>query len=332
MKIIKLFLLVFLSNGALISIAQKSLRYDMLEYYLYSSDDKVYLLEKCKWEPVFYEETVLRKKSIIKTNAPFTVWNRNRIFYCPASKNGQFLEELIDKGGVRNKQKERRVIKASYGGLDFVWVRPKQKYHYLLLGLKGCPLLDSVNVDVKIYKDGFETIKKQINLTMRNDTNNVEGYHKILFDDNETVKDSILHSLKAISECAKGGDKVLIYIALCGASNKDGKYQFLTSESKYDSLKCDYTKTISLDTINAYVNKLEKMGVRACIYIDTNDTKSLIQNLSSMNTICTHMQSYLRSNSFYAHEIVRNWDNMTNSSSRSGDDFHSHYFIIYRRQ
>ena len=303
-KIIKLALLIVLSNVALISMAQKNSQnyYDkiMNSYYLYSSDDKVFSLENHKWVPVFYDETVLNLKSKIKTNASFTVKNHNRIYYCPASQKGQLLGKLIDQGVARNKQKEWTVLHAD---LMDNYVPSKKKYHYLLLGLNECTLSDNVNVDAKLNKGVMERMAKLIHETMDKDTDYVEGYHKILFDDNETIGDSILNSLNAISKAVRRDDMVLIYIAS--------------------------PKPVSLDTINTYVNKLDSVEARSCIYIDTNDTKSLVQNLCNMNSICTYILSVQRSDrSSLADKIVNNWKNVIGLSSRTEDIFNSHYYIV----
>ena len=146
----------------------------------------------------------------------------------------------------------------------------------------------------------MERMAKLIHETMDKDTNYVEGYHKILFDDNETIGDSILNSLNAISKAVRRDDMVLIYIAS--------------------------PKPVSLDTINTYVNKLDSVEARSCIYIDTNDTKSLVQNLCNMNSICTYILSVKRPDISY--KIVNNWKNVASLSYRTEDLYNSHYFIV----
>lgn len=322
MKIAKLLLFVVLTNCAHLLFAQKYYRdnYQTIinSYYLYSSDDKVFYKDQKTWKPVFYEETVLSPDNIIKTNAPFTVKNNKRILFCPASKKGQTLRKLIDQGWIRYKQKEMTAVAANLAGLAFI---PKDKTHYLLLGLKDCPLLDSVSVDEDLVEEAIVKLPDLINETIKRDTNYIEGYHKVLFDDKGTSRDSIFYCLNALADSAKRDDKVLIYIAGPGIPNKDGQYQFLTSDSKYDSLSYNYTNTITADTINTFVNKLAKWHVRACVFIDTNDPKALINNIGNMDSSCVYYINPKRQyGSEYSKEIVKEWERK--------DYFDTRYVII----
>lgn len=265
MKYLKL--ITFLFVCCLITVkAQRisSLSYRISTYYLYSSEDKVFYKKNKKWEPVIYDETMLDRHTMVRSNAPFTVIQGKNLYFCSGTKKARELEELLIMGGKRNTSRVRTGVLASFA----VMKNEKQykKYNYLLYEM------NDANKDVMYWS-------QEINEKVKVDTNSVLGYNKVLFDNNERTRESLLSSIKSMSVNFRGG-VVLLYISANGIKDKYGKYHFIASDTKYDSLSCEYKNTIPVDTINTCLDKLNVMGSSVFVFINTNHPIDLIQDIS----------------------------------------------------
>ena len=289
-------ILLLVSLNYISSFGQRTLKSDF--YRLYSSDDRVYYKNHNKWQPVLYDETKLEDDSKIKTNAPFAVIKGRRILFCPASKDAHKLKELIKMGGKRNSNitktharallitnEIRSLFKDSVDTLiskkhhdSVVIAKPKikkRKYHYLVVDMNGSSK----------FKEDQEPswAEKYLSFALkyifRTDTNNLTGYNKILIEKNETTKDFIYNCLKTLTDSSDYCREVFICFSCPGITDNDGRYHFITSDTKYDSLKCNYVNTLPLDTLNKYISILESKYVDVYVFIDTNSPKDIIRNI-----------------------------------------------------
>ena len=267
-------------------------------YWLYSSDDRVYYRRHNKWQPVLYDETKLEDGSKIKTNAPFAVIKGRRILFCPASKEGHKLKELISMGGKRNSFITRTHAKSyalkwdnislfkdsvdtvvSKNHRDSVVIaKPKIKkrdYHYLVVDMNG-----SRNLKEDQEPNWAEKyLSFALKYIFRTDTNDLTGYNEILIEKNETTKDFIYNRLKTLTDSHDYGEKVFICFSCPGITDKEGSYHFITSDTQYDSLKCNYVNTLPLDTLNKYVSILDSKDVEVYVFIDTNSPKDILHSI-----------------------------------------------------
>lgn len=241
-------------------------------YYLYSSEDRVYYNHNNKWEPVIYEETPLKDETMIKTNAPFTLVHSGRFFFCPAVKEPKKISDLVSGGGNRKKS-EVIDMTSSRGVVISAPDRRETKFHALhLYRINGG--YSSMGLSNAIYK------------TLKDTTDCLSGYNRILMRDNETSKDSILASFKTLSDSisdSKYQHVILLYLFCNGNKDKEGKYHFMVSDSKFDSLTCNYINTIPFDTIDTCIKELKSKGADVYIYIDTNHSDDLARNIIHMD-------------------------------------------------
>ena len=289
-------ILLLISLNYVSSFGQSTIKSDF--YRLYSSDDRVYYKNHNKWKPVLYDETKLEDDSKIRTNAPFSVIKGRRILFCPASKDAHKLKELIKMGGKRNSNITKTHAKSHAlmvvpGNLfndsvdtlaskkhrdSVVTAKPqikKRKFHYLVVDMNG-----SSNIKEDQEPSWAEKyLSFALKYIFRTDTNDISGYNEILIEKNETTKGSIYNSLKVLTDSARSEDNVFLYISSSGITDKDGRYHFMTSDTKYDSLKCNYLNTLPLDTLNKYVSILDSKDVEVFVFIDTNSPKDLLHNI-----------------------------------------------------
>ena len=247
-------------------------------YFLYSSQDRVYYNNQDNWKLVYYEETFLNNEFLIKTNAPFTVKdvNSSKILFCPEAKEAKTLRELINLGGKRNEVPERTHGLASMIDLySLGGKRNKRQINYLLIGNDKTKEI--------VYSTG-----SRINDTLRADTNLCLGYNKVLLEKSDLSKDSILKSLKSLSDSIDGRS-ITLYFSCNGLKDMDGNYHFITSDTKYDTLTCKYVNTLPADTLNTYIELLRAKRVDVRLFVDTDHPHDFIHNISNMENSCAYI-------------------------------------------
>ena len=244
-------------------------------YFLYNSEDKVYQKIGGNWEPVIYERTILSDKSIIKTKAPFTlrIHSIQKLLFCPESKDGERLDILIDMGGKKNKTIARTHTKALYVG--FHKSNIKKTINYLILGSE----------ETKTF---VKKLENRLNNTLRADTNLVLGYNKVLLYENELSKESILKSITSLSDSIKRGD-LIIYISCNGIKDKEGKYYFIPTGSKDDTINCNYMNTLPTDTLDTYFTSLNSRLKKFIVYIDTDKPMDFLCNVRDIEKSCAYV-------------------------------------------
>lgn len=325
MKHLKVFLLQAILLFGASSNAQEYNKspYKGSSYYLYSSEDRVYFNKDNKWEPVIYEETPLENETKIKTNAPFTVIQNTRLFFCPEARVSSKLSELINNGKKRNKELQINIRKKSVDltSIRAVAIAPtKCKFHNLLIGF--CDSDDEImNISSRIKQQESQD-------------NDVIGYNKVLANKNNLSKDSILSSLKSISDSiGKDGyiHIIVVYISSFGFKDKEGKYHFMTSNSEYDSLTCNYTNTIPVDTINSYVEKLKSEGADVYVFINSNHTNDLVQNIYYLDNcyalLWTPLAPSDKGSPFYVRSM---FDIIRDTSHEKNSECNIYYNIYYK--
>ena len=272
MKYLRLLLfLSLLSLWTKSSNAQMALDYpDMSNYYLYSSEDRVYYNHNNKWEPVLYEETPLENETIIKTNAPFTLVHNALFYFCPEARDSKKISDLV---GERGKRIKTRVVPMTASrGLALKVRQREKKFHNLQLHIKE-GRYSVMNLSIGIYQ------------SLKDTTTCISGYNRILFKKDELTKDSIFASFKALSDSISDRkyDHIIILYLIChGNKDKEGKYHFMVSDSEYDSLTCKYKNSIPADTISTCIEELKSKGADVYIFIDTNHPDDLAWNINQM--------------------------------------------------
>lgn len=276
-------------------------------YHLYSSDDRVYYKDGKAWKPVYYDETRLSMDTKIKTNAPFTVVKGTKVFFCPATKKGMVLSELIKKGGRRNVIVDHTHVLHSYSGIAF-FIKEKDKLDYLLIGT------DEI---------------KNIDAALKNDTNYAIRYSKTLIGNENLTNDSIINNLKFLS-CAKREkwNNIFLYLSLSGNKDSDGKFHFVTSNTEYDTSNCKFSNSLPADTLNNYLDILESKGIEVYVFIDTTEPEALTQSIFNMENRCAYLIKL--SHPTYAEDIIQEWK--TISKSEINDNCLIHYCIIKKKK
>lgn len=272
-------LLAVLCFWTLSANAQFSFEYPQSSnYYLYSSEDRVYYNHNNKWEPVIYEETPLEDETMIKTNAPFTLVHSDRFFFCPEVIEPKKISDLVSGGGNRNRRNSKIVgMTASRGvALKVARLNRKTKFHALHLYKMdgGYTLMGLSDALYKTLKDTIDCLS---------------GYNRILMRENEMSKDSVLASFKTLSDSisdSKYQHVILLYLFCNGNKDKEGKYHFMVSDSEFDSLTCSYKNTIPVDTIDTCIKELKSKGADIYIYINTNHPDDLARNIIHMDKSC----------------------------------------------
>lgn len=278
-------------------------------YYLYSSDDRVYYRNEKSWLPVYYDETILRTNTIMKSNAPFTIIKGKRIFFCPESKQGEALEGLIKKGGTRNKVIRRTGIKAMYADFSFL--------DSIYKGEK-----DTIR-EVWRHADKLHSLLIGTDIEMTADSNYVAGYQNRLVERGNVTRDSILKSIASMSDSiTKSSDKVFLYLSLHGIKDKDNKYHFITSDTKYDSLTCRYINSMSADTLHAYLFSFNLKCF--CVFIETDNPRDLMQNIYGMDNCCCFLTQ--RDKKSHKQSIIKDWKDF--NSQKIKNPSHIHYYIV----
>ena len=273
MKYLRLLLLLpLLSLWTKSSNAQMRFDYPTMSnyYYLYSSEDRVYYNHNNKWEPVLYEETPLENKTIIKTNAPFTLVRNASFYFCPEARDSKKISDLVGESG---KNIKTRVIPlTSSRGVAVKAPQREKKFHNLqLLINRGQNIVSFLSSE--IYK------------SLKDTTTCITGYNRILTEKDELTKDSILASFKTLSDSISDRKYlhiIILYIICHGNKDKEGKYHFMVSDSEYDSLTCKYKNSIPADTISTCIKELRSKGADVYIYIDTNHPDDLARNISHL--------------------------------------------------
>ena len=275
MKYLRLLLLLpLLSLWTKSSNAQMALDYpDMSNYfYLYNSEDRVYYNHNNKWEPVLYEETPLENKTIIKTNAPFTLVHNASFYFCPEARDPKKISDLVGESGKRIKT--RVVLSTASRGVAIIpaKLRLQSKFHNLQLHINE-GRYSVRNLSYGIYQ------------SLKDTTTCISGYNRILFKKDNLTKDSIFASFKTLSDSIsdrKYHHIIILYIICHGNKDKEGKYHFMLSDSESDSLTYKYKNSIPADTISTFIEELRSKGADVYIYIDTNHPDDLARNISHM--------------------------------------------------
>lgn len=267
-----LFLLIGLYCISLVNAQTRNFR-----YFLYNSEDKVYQKKGDNWEPVIYERTILDDKSIIKTKAPFTlkINSIQKLLFCPESKDGERLDILINSGGKKNKTVSRTHTKAFYDGFSTSYIERKNTINYLILGSE----------ETKTF---LNILENRLRNTLRADTDLVLGYNKVLLYENELSKESILKSIKSLSDSIKRG-KLILYVSCNGIKDKDGKYYFIPTVFKDDTLNCNLINFLPADTLDTYFSSLESRLKNKIVYIDTNHPIDFLYNVRDMENSCAYV-------------------------------------------
>lgn len=289
-------------------------------YYLYSSEDRVYYNHNNKWEPVIYEETPLEGETKIKTNAPFTLVRSAQFFFCPEVRNPQKISELVGKGGNRSRIKDRITDLTSSRGVAIKGARLHRdtKFHALHLYRNegGYTLM---RLSDAIYK------------TIKDTTDYLSGYNRILMRESETSKDSILASFKTLSDSIsdiKFHHVIMLYLFCNGNRDKEGKYHLMVSDSEFDSLTCNYKNTIPFDTIHSYIKELKSKGADVYTYIETNHPDDLARNIIYMDNSIYYLWKPFADGEEYIKILLRKMRDRLLYESYEYDNF-SIYNIYY---
>lgn len=292
MNMIRVFLSFFFASCVLSSFCQ--------QYKLYSSDDRVYYQLNGIWKPVYHDETLLDANSKIKSEAPFSVvgqWDHRKIIDCPPSKNGQTLGALIKQGNARisvvpttsTKKGEDLsvldVVKKELSGNFQV------NFHYLLLGVHK--FQDDHWNSLPVPKVNVEKLSEAIEDKMiPYNKYHLKG-HSVTVDSANTTQKGILNLIKNLADSVKPyqNDMVFLYLSSHGVKDKDGKFHFITTDTRYDSINHNIEKSISADTLNHYVNRLASKGAKVLVFVDACYSGTLIMDIRRMDGSCVYFMS-----------------------------------------
>jgi len=291
------------------------------KYYLYSSEDRVYYNHNNKWEPVIYEETPLEEETKIKTNAPFTLVQSDQFYFCPEVRDPKKISDLVGRGNrsrINNKVVDNTFVRGVQ--IEDERLNRDTKFH-----------------DLHLYKiDGDYTltiISDGVYETLKDTTDCLSGYNRILIEENEMSKDSILASFKTISDSisdSKYHHVILLYLFCNGNKDKEGKYHFMVSDSEYDSLACNYKNTIPFDTIHSYIKELKSKGADIYTYIETNHPDDLARHITHMDKTTYFLWKPI----IYGDEYIKSLLNMMRDRSFYESyvyDYLTFYYIYYSR-
>lgn len=214
----------------------------------------------------------------IKTNAPFTIKRDTKIFFCPEAKESKSLRQLIDIGGERNKTIPRTLTMASTASVltrNGKTIIHKKNISYLLIG-------DEITKEtVKELASGFDSI-------LLADTNYVFGHRIVLVE--EVSKETVHTAITTFADSAES-DYIVFYLSCNGIKDIDGKYHYILSNLKNESTNGIYTNTLSVDTLNTYIEHLESEGKAVYVFIDTNHPDDLAQNIYYLDNSCAYLWS-----------------------------------------
>ena len=292
MKTIKYLLFFIFTHFSLLSFAQ--------QYKLFSSDDRVYYRVEDKWMPVFHEETVLSSNSLIKTEAPFSlidVRNPNNLIDCPSCEKGQKLSVLIKEGYTRKSvisttsTKKGEDLNIADVLKQELYSHTKYNIHYALIGVHN--FKDNHWKNLPSPRANLEKLSLSISSKMIPE-NNYNLYSKcLLVDTEETNTKTILDSIRSLSDRIKvnNNEMVFLYLSSHGVKDKNGNFQFITSDTNYDSINVAITNAISADTLNTYVNKMASKGAKVLVFIDACYSGTIVLNIKRMDGSCVYFMS-----------------------------------------
>lgn len=270
------------------------------QYYLYESDEGVYVFNRFSnsWSPVIHDATLLNRKSIIKTEGVFSVIQKgkNNVIDCEASLEGQSLEVLISKGHSRSnvststgQKKGNYIIKDNTIGNNSV---DTVNFHYLLVGCHN--YIDPYWHSLPVPTFNVEKLSSAIENNMIPNNNYNLKTHIILRNESETTRKNIINSLSSLVDSIKPGNNniILLYFSSHGEKNKEGKFNFVTYDTKYDSLNNEYINSIQADTLNYYISKMAaKQGTKVLVFVDACYSGTLIMDIRGMDGNCVYYMS-----------------------------------------
>ena len=270
------------------------------QYVLRSSDDRVYYHVKGEWKPVFHNETILDKKTIVKSDGPFSVierWNKQSVIDCPSSTNGEALGDLI-KEGLKRTVVVRRTSTSKGSTLDFMNIEtrnhllsPSTDFHYLLIGCdhfndSHWEKLPSPEKNLKELSQAMDNIMIPFNKY------NLKSHGTLIGLEN-TNRETIINKFKNLSDSVRmnSNDMVLIYLSSHGVKDKEGIFYFIASDTQFDSVTNTPIKSISADILNSYINSMAAKGARVLVFVDACYSESLVLNLKKIDGSCVYFMS-----------------------------------------
>lgn len=282
------------------------------QYKLYSSDDRVYRKINGAWEPVFHDETLLDRNSIVKTNAPFTIveqWKKSNVIDCPPSIEGQSLNSLIGMGHVRKGVVASTSTKKGedlYSNINEVDLPSAEsvKFHSLLIGVNK--FSDNHWEELPSPASNINRLNKAINDKMIPENRYMCANNKVLLGVDGTTLSSIANSLNEQSDSImdKETNLVLIYISSHGVKDKDGVFHFVTSDTQYDTKTSTVTNSLSSDSLIMFINKMTAKGAEVLVFVDACYSGSIIENSKKINGSCVFFMS--AENDLIANDAVSN--------------------------
>lgn len=270
------------------------------QYLMTSSDDKVYHLSGKAWLPVFHMRTLLSDGTIIKTNGSFAVYDykkKDKIYYCAPAPEGKRLDALMSSGYVKQATPSST---STFKGKDLTvnevvkndnLSHQPVRFHYLLVGVYDFEdsfweLLPNPQANVARMAEAIEQ-------KMIPDNNYNLGNHQQLVAPIETTRDSILENFKTLSDSLSplNNDLVMLYLSGHGVKDENGKFNFVVSDTRYDTITHTISNSIPADTLNAYVNKMTEKGASVMIFVDACYSGSLIVNIRNLSGSCVYFMS-----------------------------------------
>jgi len=241
-------------------------------YHLIKSDAMVFYNNNNNWDTVYYNETILKDESLIKTQSSFNVFNiESRVtFSCQAAPTATRLGTLIKKGSSRKPINEGTV---TFGGTAATHSRQNggadhsKRINYLFIG------------DEK-SKEKMERLSSDLIDIINANTDYVLGYSEILCKPQGVSNKSIINALKNVPDSVEYGD-IIFYLSLNGLKDKNENFHLMTAGAEYDSLTCKYLNTLPFDTLCTYLEDVNNHGMEICIVINTDHPDNLIQYIRS---------------------------------------------------
>lgn len=236
--------------------------------------------------PMAGENSVLNKDAFVKTQQSFEVRDQKTgaVKKCGPAPKGERLMTLIARGykskiipGTASTQPRGNtelspIIKA-VGAPIF------PNFHYLLVDINHFE--DHHWDSLKVPHTDIDTLDMALQKEMVPSNNYILRNRGILNSPESTITDSIRYHLNKLSNDVRknGNDIVMLYIASHGESSRNGEYNIIASDSKYDSVNKDITNAIKAKELNTFVRRMTEKGARVMVFVDACRAGSLINAL-----------------------------------------------------
>ena len=242
--------------------------------------------------PMAGNHSVLSKDAFVRSQHDFEVRDQKTgaVKKCGPAPKGERLMTLIAKG-YKSKIIPGTASTQPRGKTEITPITESEEavvfsnFHYLLVDINHFE--DHHWDSLKVPHTDIDTLDTALSREMVPSNNYILRNRTILNRPESTISDSIRYHLDKLANAVRRNSKdiVLLYFASHGESSRNGEYNIIVSDSKYDTLSNKITNAITADELNKYVKRMTDRGARVMVFVDACRAGSLINALDGNSIV-----------------------------------------------